>query len=350
MINFIHFKLILKGHIIILVTSVFYYSCKSSVLIKKEISKTAAPISIEGLHQRTYDASLSLEKKLQGTESYDADLYSYFSDSLKIYALVNTPKTKKAISGFHVLIFGHGFHPEPKKYGVSNKTGKDWRPGDYYRGIPEAYAEKGFLVITPDYRGHNKSDGFEYTQSSYLASSYYAIDVLHLINALPTLQNADAANIFYMGHSMGGDVGLKMLLATNKIKAASIWCGVSATVHEQAIYYGKRSDENGDSLSPATIQKYMERVDRIVQQLGFEYDFHSGEPIHYMQNISTPLIIHHAIGDTSVPYRWSESLVAALYAHQKPFEFYSYDDDHHLFKDANRLKAVERDVVFFGGR
>lgn len=321
-------------------------SCKQQPTIER-VERDIAPISIKGLQNRTYEAQLSHEKELQGTDEYNADLMSYYSDSLKIYALVNTPKTEAPKEGFPILIFGHGFHPEPKKYGVSTQTGKDWRPGDYYRGIPEAYAEKGFLAITPDYRGHNVSDGFEFTKTSYLASTYYAIDVLHLIEALSDLKNVDLKNVFYMGHSMGGDVGLKTLLATDKIKAASLWSGVSATTWEQAIYYGKWNDETWNEITPNSMKNYKARLDSVIQNLGFEYDINSGDPIHFINELSMPIIIHHATKETSVPYRWSESLAAKLFAEGKPFEFYSYESENHLFKGKNRVKAVERDIQFF---
>lgn len=328
----------------LVILSLSLLTCREKAM---PVADAIAPISIEGLRQRSYPSNLVFEKKLNGTDAYDSVLMSYQSDSLKIYALVNTPKTEMPKAGFPVLIFGHGFHPEPKKYGVSNQTGKDWRPGDYYRGIPETYAEKGFLVITPDYRGHNISEGFEFTKTAYLASTYYAIDVLHLIDALPDLENVDLKNIFYMGHSMGGDVGLKMLLATNKIKAASIWSGVSASMWEQAIYYGKWEDDNWTSITQNSMKKYMARTDSVIQNLGFEYDIDSGDPIHFIQDLSMPIILHHATKETSVPYRWSESLAAKLFAHKKEFEFYSYDSENHLFKGENRIKAVERDVAFF---
>lgn len=322
-------------------------ACKQQQPTVQKEEKIVAPISIKGLQSRTYQAKLSHEKELKGTENYKADLMSYHSDSLKIYTLIHTPITEKPEKGYPILIFGHGFHPEPKKYGVSNKTGKDWRPGDYYRGIPESYAEKGFLTITPDYRGHNVSEGFEYTKTSYLASTYYAIDVLHLIAALSDLKDADLENVFYMGHSMGGDVGLKMLLATDRIKAASLWSAVSASTPEQAIYYGKWSDDNWNNISPKSMKNYMGKLDSTIQNLGFEYDIASGDPIHYLEELSIPIIIHHATKETSVPYRWSESLAAKLYEQVKTFEFYSYESENHLFKGENREKAVERDVAFF---
>lgn len=328
------------------VLTIFHFlSCKEKTTLPLE--KTIAPISIKGLQQRTYQTDLVFEKKLEGTKTYTADLWSYDSDSLKIYALINTPKTEVPETGFPILIFGHGFHPEPKKYGVSASTGKNWRPGDYYRGIPEGYAEKGFVVITPDYRGHNISDGFEYTQTSFLASSYYAIDVLHLIAALSDLKNVDLDHIFYMGHSMGGDVGLKVLLATDQIKAASLWAPVSASTWEQALYYGKYYDKEGQRTDQKKMMEYMAHVDSNISELGYDYDIDEGDPIQFVQDIAMPLIIHHAKWETAVPYIWSESLVAKLFKHGKSFEFYAYDSEYHLFQNENREKAIKRDLKFF---
>ncbi len=307
-------------------------------------SHTTAPTSISGLRERTYHSNITFEKQLQGTEKYQADLVSYYSDSLKVYALINTPTSAEPAKGFPTIIFGHGFHPEPKQYGISKKTGKSWRPGDYYRGLPEAYAERGFLVITPDYRGHNISQGFEYTQTSYLASTYYAIDVLHLLAALSDLKNVSLDNIFYVGHSMGGYVGLKMLLATDKIRAASLWSAVSATVFEQAI---RSRDEDDEKVTPQIMSTYMSSFEVVIQNLDFSYDMSSGDPIHFISEITTPLIVHHARWERAVPYRWSESLVSKLFKHRKAFEFYSYNSQNHLFKDENKLKAITRDITFF---
>jgi len=301
-------------------------SCQQA---KTAVEQVEAPISIEGLRQTTYASTLSFEKKLVGTKKYKADLWSYQSDSLKIFTLINTPKQTT------------------KKYGVSTTTGKDWRPGDYYRGIPEAYAEKGFVAITPDYRGHNVSEGFEFTKTSYLASTYYAIDVLYLIAALSDLKNVNVEEIYYLGHSMGGDVGLKMLLATNQIKAASLWAPVAATIWEQALYYGKYYDENGAKTDTEKMTEYLSKMETVIEKLGFKYDMDAGDPIHFVNQLATPLIIHHSRRENSVPYMWSESLTAKLFKYNKPFEFYAYDSDKHLLEGENRLKAVERDIAFF---
>lgn len=309
--------------------------------------KSISSLSIEGLRQRSYDASLVFEREMEGTDKWDAKLWSYYSDSLKVYSMVNTPKTPVPEKGYPVVIFGHGFHPDPPKYGISTSTGKDWRPGDYYRGVPEAFAERGYLVVTPDYRGHNVSEGIEFTKTSYLASSYYAIDVLHLIAALKEFKNVDIENIYYMGHSMGGDVGLKMLLATNKIKAASLWAPVCATTWEQALYYGKYYDKVGEFTDVTKMKKYTAKLDSVIQKLGFKYDIDSGDPENFISEINVPLILHHGRLDNSVPYAWSETFVAMLSKHGKTYEFYAYNTKDHLFQNEMRDKVVERDITFF---
>ena len=74
--------------------------------------------------------------------------------------MVAVPQTDRPPSGFPVLIANHGTHPDPPRYGYTG-DGVDSRPGDYYRPIPELFTAQGFLVVMPDYRGHNDSEGLE---------------------------------------------------------------------------------------------------------------------------------------------------------------------------------------------
>ena len=339
---YIQIRLFLVGSIGVLITT----QCeqKRTTLSSDEI---LAPISIEGLRTRHFVASLKLEKKLKSGDGFDADLLSFYSDSLKVYALHTKPKTKKPEKGYPLIIFGHGFHPEPKKYGVSTLTGEVWRPGDYYRGIPETYARNGFMVITPDYRGHNVSDGFEFTQMGSLAHNFYTIDLLHLIAALKSLNNVNLDQIFYLGHSMGGDVGLRLLLTTNKIKAASFWSPVSASTVEQALHYGKYYDIEAEMVDSKKLEKYTNALNKNLSNLNYKYNVEDGDPVNFIQELNVPVILHHATGDPSVPYMWSESLAARLFTHQKPFEFYTYKSNNHLFKDENKRLAYKRDINFF---
>lgn len=274
-------------------------------------------------------------------------LYSYLSDGLKLFTMVNRPLGEEPGQGHPVVIFGHGFHPDPPKYGISNSTGENWRPGDYYRGIPAAYAKHGFLTITPDYRGHNISEGIEYTQSSYLASSYYARDVLSLLARVETLEGVDMNRIYYMGHSMGVDVGLKVVLASNAIRAASLWSGVISSTPQQVLYYGKSSLPEGEGVDAAQFKAMRSKIDNIYAQRAPGLTYADIDPVNYLSELELPLLVQHGMGDKGAPYLWSESFVTSMLALQKDVTFYFYDTDEHLFSGAIRAEAVQRDVDFF---
>ena len=314
---------------------------------KQHNRKNAPPISIDGLRQRSYEAVLKPESVLEETAACKTEVMSYVSDYLKVYTLVNTPLSEPPKQGYPVIIFGHGYHPNPPKYGINPETRENRRPGDYYRGLPEAYAEKGFLVLTPDYRGHNISEGYDYTQTSYLATSYYAMDVLNLIAALKTLKNADTKNVFYIGHSLGGDVGLKVLLADKSVRAASLWAPVVADTWEQAMYYGVYYDEKSEYIDSTKMKEYSGHIIRNINKLGYAYTAEEGDPINYISDISMPIIIHHAKDDPVVPFMWSVGLASRMYHFGKYFELYPYEGKDHLLQGDQRRQAMLRDVAFF---
>jgi esterase/lipase len=146
---------------------------------------------------------------------------------------------------------------------------------------------------------------------------------------------------------MGGDVGLKVLLATNQIKAASLWSGVSASVMEQVLYYGKLADNKNNKTTSLSIKEYSAALKDAIGDLSFEYQVASGDAIEHIEEINTPIILHHARRETSVPYQWSESLAIKLFQHHKEFELHAYDSKNHLLKNENRKRAVQRDIAFF---
>jgi len=61
------------------------------------------------------------------------------------------------------------------------------RPGDYYRALPITFARKGFLVVVPDFRGHNDSQGLEYAHG-LLESNWYSRDSIAAFRALDSLR------------------------------------------------------------------------------------------------------------------------------------------------------------------
>lgn len=302
------------------------------------------PVSIDDLRDTDRDVSLEAVGDLADGDGFSAKLYQYKSAGLTVHAMVARPDSDAPKAGFPVVIFNHGHHPDPVNYGITAE-GKNHRPGDYYRSIPALYVARGFLVAVPDYRGHNNSEGFEFTEGM-LESAYYTEDVLNLIAGLRDIEGIDHEQLFMMGHSMGGEVTLRTLLATDKIKAASLWSSVGGDIWDQAYYYSRYSEPAAPDSSE-TDKNVVTRLRDRIAKLDDDFDYDSVEPYRHLQHLSTPIIIQHAVGDRGAAYKWSEQLAKELYMRGRRYEFWSMPGDRHLFSEEDMQQAIERDVAFF---
>lgn len=303
-----------------------------------------APLSIDELRAVEFDVSLEFERTLAGGPGFTAYLVSYRSAGLKVHAMVAAPESPPPERGFPVLVANHGHHPNPPEYGIT-ADGVDSRPGDYYREIPELYTGHGFLVVMPDYRGHNSSEGREFTEGM-LESSYYTEDVLALLSAIADIDNADCENVFMWGHSMGGEVTLRALLATDRVKGASLWSSVGGDIWDQAYYYSRYEDPLASDSSDLR-KAVIDRLRADIAALEGPFDWRASEPLQHLEYLATPLIIHHAVGDTGAAYKWSERLAKALYLRGLPYVFHSYTGSDHFFQGERRQQAAARDAAFF---
>lgn len=314
------------------------------LLLPAAAAALPAPLSIDALRATDLTAGLQFERELDSGAGFTAYLVSYQSSDLTVYAMVAVPVGERPDSGFPVVVANHGFHPDPPRYGVT-ADGVDSRPGDYYRSIPEFYAENGFLVIMPDYRGHNASEGLQYTDG-FLASGYYSEDVLALLSGLPNIREADIRNVFMWGHSLGVEVSLRALLATEGVRGASLWSGVGGEIWDQAYYYQRYEDPLADDGSDADNRR-IEDLRQDMAALDEPYDWTTREPLRYLDYLQAPIVIQHAVGDTGAPYHWSERLAKELYLLGHPYRFYSYPGTDHFFQGETLREAVERDVEYF---
>ena len=319
--------------------------CLAALLAVSGIAcSNPAPKSVDELTLLRDGGELEIIGAVRGGKSYDAQLAAYEVDGMRLQALIATPKGEAPVDGYPVLIANHGTHPDPPMYGIS-ADGLQWRPGDYYRPVPEAYAERGFLVVMPDYRGHNTSEGAEFAHG-FLASAYYTEDVLALLPRLAQIEGADTNNVFMWGHSLGGEVSLRALVSTDKVRAATIWSTVGGDIWDQAYHYSRYQEPlaaDGADIDKPSVTELRGDIAR----LGVSYDWRAREPLQYLDRLTAPLIIHHAVGDRGAAYKWSVRLAKELYMIGHPYEFFSYEGDDHFFTGDQFRMAVDRDVEFF---
>ncbi len=171
------------------------------------------PLSIEYLRKQTYPGSeVVLEEQLADGPNYYRYLASYRSEGLKIFALLTVPFGQRPETGWPVVVFNHGYIP-PDQY----------RTTERYVAYVDGFARSGYIVFRSDYRGHGNSEGEP--RGAY-GSPDYVIDILNAVAAMKNYPEADPNRIGMWGHSMGGYITLRSMVASPDIKAGVIWAGV----------------------------------------------------------------------------------------------------------------------------
>ncbi len=262
-----------------------------------------APLSVDELKRLDIDVTLTVEEALDPGPGFTAYLVSYRYAGLKLHAMVAVPTTEMPPAGFPVVVANHGYVPDPRRYGIT-ADGRNSRPGDYYRSVPSLFTSRGFLTVIPDYRGHNSSEGFHLINPQTSESfAFYAEDVVAILKALDQIDDADTDNVFAWGHSMGGLVMVKALLATDRVRASSFWSTMDVVEH------AGRIDE-----------------------------------------LDGPVNVHHATGDEATAVDNSRQLAGWLRDADRLAGFYEYDEADHYFDEQRRESAADLDASLFRSR
>ena len=292
------------------------------------------PYSIKALMDRDYRKSeITIEKQVNASGNFKSYRISFLVDGLKEYALLNIPDKRIPQNGFPVVVIDHGYIP-PAQYNTVNS----------YKSESDYFANNGFLVIKPDYRGNGNS---ELDNQAFMRFEY-PVDVLTLLSSLSNIQNADLNNVFLWSHSMGGEVTLTVLEVSSQnkslstlIKGAAFWAPVTDPVK----WFSK---SNLPRLEEATITPYP--YTKTFQILGTPDQnpelWQSLSPLNYLSNIETPILLQHGTGDTTVPYGWSVELYKQLQFLNKSVQFISYPNDSHNLP-LNWADAMSKDLEFF---
>lgn len=293
------------------------------------------PLSINILKETTYTGSdLVIEQELEAGSNYDRYIASYKSEGLKIFGLLTVPQGEQPPIGWPVVIFNHGYIP-PAQY----------RTTERYVAYTDAFSRNGYILFRPDYRGHGNSEGD--ARGGY-SSNEYTIDVLNAVASVKRYEGVDKERIGMWGHSMGGYITLRAMVARNDIKAGVIWAGVVAS-YPDLINNWRRN--NATSYTPAPLPSGARRWREILQeQFGTPEEnptfWNSISANSFLSDISGPLQIQHGTEDTDVPVEFSQKLESELKEAGKTVEYYEYPgDDHNLSQNFNT--AISRSVEFF---
>lgn len=291
------------------------------------------PLSIEWLRSQEYPGSeIVIEQVLEPGSNYNQYITSYQSEGLKIYALLTVPVGERPPSGWPAIVFNHGYIP-PDQY----------RTTERYVAYVEAFARRGYVVFKPDYRGHGFSEG---TARGGYGSPDYTVDVLNALVSIKNHPQVDPERIGMWGHSMGGYITLRSMVATDEIKAGVIWAGVVAS-YEDLLNRWRRRGSGGTPSAPTRARRWRDDLVTLYGSPEDNPDFwESISANSYLEDLSGPVQLHHGTADTSVPIEFSALLYEQIQDVGGNVEYYTYEGDNHnlsvYFSD-----AMFRSITFF---
>lgn len=295
------------------------------------------PIQIEAIKAKQYPGSdITVVRELGNRGGYREQVVSYQSDGLTIYAQVSIPAAVAPADGYPVIILDHGYIA-PTEYQTSSE--------DYRRWIT-AFAQAGFVVVKPDFRGHGQSQGA--AEGGHF-SPVYTYDNLNLIASLKKWNVVNSAKIGQIGHSMGAHVALRTAVVSPDVKATVSVNGVVASLSD-LIYSWPRSPMPNDQPRPTTNGIREALFKKYGDPRANPEFWASASAINYVKDIAGPVQIHVGSADDNVPPAFSVTLDVALAAANKPHDVFSYEGGDHQFTNAiyhNRL--LERSITLFKG-
>jgi dipeptidyl aminopeptidase/acylaminoacyl peptidase len=226
----------------------------------------------------------------QGVMEFRKVTYKSRVDGMEIPAYVFAPLQKRGTGGHAALVGVHG--------GVHGNMDQMYLPF-----IQEA-VERGYVIITPDYRGSTGHGAELYNAIDYGGKE--VDDVLSAVDYLKTLPYVDQDRLGVMGWSHGGFITAHLLFrGETPFKAGAAIVPVTNLVFRLG-YKGPgyaRSFSTQAGIGGLPHEKQEEYIKR--------------SPLYHVDSLRVPILVHVATNDTDVNYVEDRQMIDALRA-RKP--------------------------------
>jgi len=305
--------------------------------------KAIQPYTIKGLRSHKFQSGkIIIRKNLLETENFTRYLIEYPSDGLTITGIMQIPKNGEP--PYPVIVMNHGFFSRSV-----------YNSGDGTDRAAEFLNRYGYLTVSSDYRSWGDSETGE-----SLFYSGLAIDVINLMNAIPSIPQADPDRIGMWGHSMGGGVTLKILTIDSRVKAAVIYSSVSADfgdiigrwgpgclgdVFEGELAYGCNSSDILPLDLPADLSaSYFNSVTdpEILKAVS---------PLYHLDKVTAPVQINYGTKDgqtfAGTPPEWSKKMYDGFIEANKVAQIFAQEGEGHSFIGEPWFVFMLRSLKFF---
>jgi dienelactone hydrolase len=300
------------------------------------------PFTLQGLRQHDFQGGAILIRRiLDENDRFTTYLIAYPSDGLTITGVMQIPVGK---GPFPVIIMNHGFFSRSV-----------YNSGDGTDRAAAFLAEHGYITLASDYRSWGDSD----TGNSFFYSGLVT-DVINLMNAIPSIEQADAERIGMWGHSMGGGVTTKVLAVDERVRAAVLYSPVSADDADIIARWGMGcfgDIAQGELIVGCNSSDVI--PEDLPQNMQDAYRFAASDadtlkkiaPYYNLDLINVPIQIHYGTEDgkfiSGTPPQWSVKLTQGLRDAGKQVELLQYEGEGHSFIGQPWFDFMARSLRFF---
>jgi len=306
------------------------------------IEQLIFPYTIDGLRQHDFQSGeIHIRATLSENDRFTTFLIDYPSDGLTITGVMQIPAGE---GPFPVILMNHGFFSRSV-----------YNSGDGTDRASAFLAEHGYITLASDYRSWGDSDiGYSFFYSGLV------IDVINLLNAIPSIPKADPDRIGMWGHSMGGGVTMKVLTIDSRVKAAVLYSPVSADdadiidrwgigcfgdIAEGELIIGCNSSDVIPNDLPSNLQEAYHFAASDAETLK------KVAPFYHLDRVNVPVQIHYGTEDgkfiSGTPPQWSVKLTQGLRDAGKQVELLQYEGEGHSFIGQPWFDFMTRTLRFF---
>ena len=241
---------------------------------------------------------------------FELSRFTYPSDGLTVGAYLYRP-LEMPVHRLPIIVFNRGGFVRPNGFAGEMLV------------MAHRFAEAGFLVVAPEYRGSNGSAGRDELGGADLH------DLMNIVPELRRIDGADVTRVFLAGESRGGAMVYMALRDGFPARAAAVW---GAFTDIEALVGPGGPQEKAAPLVWPDFAQHREEIIR------------TRSALYWADQIKVPVLIMHGGADQDIPVSQSQRMDAELTRLGKVHKLLVFDGEQHVMGG----RSAERDAAAVG--
>ena len=253
-----------------------------------------------------------MRRELEGIKLAAMKSVSYPSgDGVTVPAYLTLPPGRENAHGLPAIVLPHGGPSSRDEWGF------DW--------LPQFYANRGYAVLQPQFRGSAGYGDAWFHQNGFRSWRVAIDDVLAAGRWLVKEGIADPSQLGIVGWSYGGYAALQSAV-------------IDPSLYKAVVAVAPVTD------LPAFVEDHRDFDDFVLVRtfVGEGPHTHDGSPIEHVRSIRVPVLLFHGTNDRNVGYQQSKRLADKLQSVGGRVELITFKDLDHRLDDASARAELLR--------